>query len=364
MNIYVFEYVQYSLEQIGFIDEYQSFIWTERYFTANDCELVVQATKKNIDMLKIGRFITHHQSRSGTICRICKVEVTTDANKGRWLIIKGEDLRMILNQRVDTRLLASETTAREAIKSIIDDNFTNPTIQNRKVPNMYFDNGSTTPTDAYVTEAGFYNCYEKIVEICKNFNYGTKMIFIDEGDVVLLIFNIYYGVDRSRSQSTNPAVIFSESMDALATTDYAEDYSTYKNLAIIAGEGDGADRQIERVTKSDDYVGFTRREVFIDGKSLTKKTNDGELTPAEYSAMLIQYAKDQLSFLEPTVSFSGTVANNIYKYKTDYNLGDIVTVESPLGTSYDARVVEIIENDDVQNGHIWIPKFDFIRQTT
>ena len=363
MNIYVFYWNNYSLEQLGFIDEYQSFIWTERYYTANDCELVVQATEKNIELLKIGRFITHH-SRYGTMCRISKIEVTTDVNKGRWLIVKGEDLRMILNQRIDTRLVSVTDTARETIKNIIRDNFTNPTIGNRKITNMYFDNGSTVDSYTYITEVGFYNCYEKIVEICKNYGYGTKMSFLDDDGVYLMIFLLYQGVDRSRSQSTNPPVIFSESMDSLATTDYTEDYSTFKNLAIIAGEGDGADREIQRVTKGTEYTGLTRREVFIDGKSLSKNTNDGELTPAEYSAMLIQYARDQLSFMEPTVDFSGTIANNIYKYGTDYNLGDIVTVESPLGTSYDARVIEIIENDDVQNGHIFIPKFEFIRQTT
>ena len=363
MNIYVFQYANYSLERIGFIDEYQSFIWTERYYTTNDCELVVQATPKNIELLKIGRYITHH-SRSGTICRISKIEVTTDVNKGRWLIIKGEDLRAILKQRIDTKLVSVTDTARETIKNIILDNFTNPAISNRKIGNMYFDNGSTVTEQTYTSEAGFFNCYDKIVEICRNFSYGTKMFFIDEDDVVLMIFNLYQGIDRSNSQSTNPKVIFSESMDSLATTDYTEDYSTFKNLAIIAGEGEGAERDIERVHKGNEYLGITRREVFIDAQSLSRKTNDGELTPSQYADMLIQYARDQLSFMEPTVDFSGTIANNIYKYGTDYNLGDIVTVESPLGASYDARVIEIIENDDVQNGHIWIPKFDFIRQTT
>lgn len=359
MNIYVFQYANYSLERIGFIDEYQSFIWTERYYTTNDCELVVQATSKNIALLQIGNYITHH-SRSGTICRISKIEVTTDVNKGRWLIVKGEDLRAILKQRIDTKLVSVTDTARETIKNIILDNFTNPAINNRKVANMYFDNGSTVTEQTYTSEAGFYNCYDKIVEICRNFSYGTQMVFIDEEDVVLLIFTLYQGVNRSTEQTARPPVIFSESMDSLATTDYTKDYSTFKNLAIIAGEGEGSERDIERVTKGTEYTGINRREVFIDGKSLTKKTNDGELTPAEYSAMLIQYARDQLSFLEPTVDFSGTIANNIYKYKTDYNLGDIVTVESPLGSSFKARVVEIIENDDVQNGHIFIPKFEFL----
>ena len=52
----------------------------------------------------------------------------------------------------------------------------------------------------------------------------------------------------------------------------------------------------------------------------------------------------------PKETFEGTVIpNGIYKYKTDYDLGDIVKIENKYGVSADARITEVIETID-ENG--------------
>jgi hypothetical protein len=62
-----------------------------------------------------------------------------------------------------------------------------------------------------------------------------------------------------------------------------------------------------------------------------------------------------------TQSFEGdvdTVAS--YAYKVDYNLGDIVKVINEYGIEAEARITEIMESDDADNGFSVEPKFEYL----
>ena len=336
---------------IGVVDQYQSFIWTERYYEAGDCELYVRATKQNRELLQTGNFLTKEEG--GSLCLITSVEVKTDANNGSWMIVKGKDARSILNQRVviQQKYVYSQS-AKSIITGMINDNIRNATQANRNI-SMLNINTDGVPDDECRQDTGIFYLFDKIVEICKMFGYGSKMTW---AYTKMLIFYLYVGTDRSKHQIVNPWVIFSEDFNNLSGSDYTFDVSGYKNAAYIAGEGDGVDRMMVQI---DEGTGLDRRELFVDAKSLSKKGEGGDLTDAQYEHMLLDYGKEQLTGHIAVSSFSGTILSNAdtYKYGTDYNLGDIVTIQNPLGISYDARVVEVIESDDAQNGHVYIPKF-------
>ena len=337
---------------IGVVDQYQSFIWTERYYAAGDCELYVRATKQNRELLQTGNFLTKEEG--GSLCLITSVEAKTDANNGSWMIVKGKDARSILNQRVviQQKYVYSQS-AKSIITGMINDNIRNATQANRNI-SMLNINTDGVPDDECRQDTGIFYLLDKIVEICKMFGYGSKMTW---GYTKMLIFYLYVGTDRSKHQIVNPWVIFSEDFNNLSGSDYTFDVSGYKNAAYIAGEGDGVDRMMVQI---DEGSGLDRRELFVDAKSLSKKGEGGDLTDAQYEHMLLDYGKEQLTGHIAVSSFSGTILSNAdtYKYGTDYNLGDIVTIQNPLGISYDARVVEVIESDDAQNGHVYIPKFE------
>lgn len=359
MDVYVLDN---NLAILGVVDQYQSFIWTERYYDCGDCELYVRATKTNRELLKTGNFLT--KQSSGAFCRIVSVEAKTDANNGSWMIVKGKDARSILNQRVviQQKYVYSQR-ARSIIQGMIEDNLTNASQADRNISMNV--NTSDVPDDECRQDTGIFYLFDKIVEICKMFGYGSKMTWSAGGIVPYgsMAFKLYVGTDRSRSQSTNPWVVFSEDFNNLAGSDYTFDVSNYKNAAYIAGEGEGVDRMMVQI---DEGSGLDRYELFVDAKSLSKKGEGGDLTDAQYDHMLLDYGKEQLTGHIEISTFSGTILTNAdtYKYGTDYSLGDIVTIQNPLGISYDARVIEVIESDDAQNGHVYIPKFENIRLTT
>ena len=59
-------------------------------------------------------------------------------------------------------------------------------------------------------------------------------------------------------------------------------------------------------------------------------------------------------------SFAGEIIVGMsYKYKEDYNLGDIVNIVNEYGISINVRISEIIENQD-DNGYTMEPTFENI----
>ena len=345
------------------MDEYQSVIWTERYFEAGDCELYCAATEKNIAMMQAGNFLTMAVGK--TLCRIVKVETITDTNKGNWLLVTGKDARSILNQRVYTNATYTAVYAITTIKNIIEDNAGVDAATRRKISGLLVDYDpdiDPLPYDTYYTTDRFFYCFDKIVEICRKFGYGNRMIWSADKN---LKFQLYIGADRSASitNTTNVPIIFSESNNNLASSDYLEDYTTFKNVAYTAGEGEGWERLVTNVNNTT-YSGLDRYEMYVDGASVPRTPQQGTtLTDQEYAQVLQDYAGDALAEYGVAVEFSGTTTDYLYKFGTDYFLGDIVTVISPLGVSFDARITEVIESEDTQHGHIYIPKFEYLRQT-
>ena len=88
--------------------------------------------------------------------------------------------------------------------------------------------------------------------------------------------------------------------------------------------------------------------------------DDTFLLDIVYDTYLLSRGIEKMSSYGVKITFDGTVEPNItFKYKTDYFLGDVVTVENEYGISLEARIVEIVEvNDD--NGYSVEPKFEYI----
>lgn len=355
MNIYILDT---SRNLLGIIDTYQSFIWTERYCESGDCELYIPATTENAELMQAGNYIA--TKPNGMLCFIEKVEAKTDANNGLWLIVKGKDARQILNRRVNLSRVYTTVYAESTINYLITHNVTDPSNSDRRIDGITV-NTALGKNDLYVIDMDFFYVFDKIVEICRRFGYGSRMLW--NPDTGNMDFELYVGTDRSKSQSDVTPLIFSEQFENLAATDYIEDYSIFKNAGYIAGEGQGTERMVANIYKSN-AQGVNRYELYIDGGSISAKTDDGTLTPQQYQTSLQAYGWTELDKHLTALSFSGTIANRMYTYGVDYELGDIVTITSPMGVSYDARITQVIESDDAQNGHIFIPSFEYIRPTT
>ena len=150
-------------------------------------------------------------------------------------------------------------------------------------------------------------------------------------------FNLHKGVNRAYGQSVNPYVIFSEQVHNLKTTNYIQDGSNYKTTACVVGAND----TIEVV--NDDLSGFDRKELFVDASSLS----------AADSSILQQKGIEALSGQPLVETFSGEVLNTrLYKYKTHFFIGDIVTIKNNIGLTFNARITQVKEAYDINGEDI------------
>lgn len=89
-------------------------------------------------------------------------------------------------------------------------------------------------------------------------------------------------------------------------------------------------------------------------------TDDTSLLDVVYLPYLFSRGHDNLAEFGAVTSFEGTIEpNTTFKYKSDYDLGDIVTVQSEYNISVAARIAEVVEVYD-ENGYTVEPKFEYI----
>lgn len=346
MDVYVLDN---ELDQIGVIDYYKSLIWSKRYYAIGDCEIYVSASVETLDLLRKGYYLM--RSDDEMICRIESIELDTDVENGDFLIVTGYDCRKILNQRVIWNQTNFNGTVENYIRTLITDNIINPSVTARKIDNFQLGtaNGFTDTIDEQVT----YDALdEKIKEVCQAHGYGWRVAF--EPDTKAFVFNIYKGVDRSYAQTENDYVVFSSEFDNIISSKYVTDSSNIRNVALIAGEGEGVDRKrYVQGTAS----GIERYELYVDAKDLSSKTEEG--VTINYDEALKARGIEKLAEYDVVTVFEGEVEPNYsYKYKDDYNLGDIVQVVNDYGIEASARITEVIESHD-ENGYSVIPTFEY-----
>ena len=345
MDLYV---LNSDFEQIALIDDYRSLIWAKRYYQFGDCEVYIRACAEYFDILRKGHFMLRNDD--DMICRIEKVELDTDAEDGNFLIVTGVDCRNILNQRVIWDQTNFTGTVEKYIHRLIENNLTNPDLPERKFDNFYL--GEIKGLPATISEQVTYTALgDKIIELCTAYQYGSR-VRIDENN--RLIFEVYVGEDRSYNQDKNNFVVFSHEFDNIISSKYITDSTNVKNVAVVAGEGEGIERK--RVTFGQS-AGRMRYELYVDARDISSTVEEGETI--DYNALLIARGIEALAEYGVVESFEGEVEPHYsYKYGIDYHLGDIVQVINEYGISSCVRITEVIETFD-QDGYSVIPTFQY-----
>lgn len=347
MDIYVLDT---TFTKIGVIDYGSSIIWTTRYCNAGDFELYLPATSEALSLLKVGHALMR-ADKPDSLMIISSIQITTDEDAGNYLTIAGKSSEGIIAKRIVWKQTNLSGLIPECIERLLNENLIKPEIEARKIPGIEMGecDACTISITKQITGA---NLLEAIIEILSTYHLGFKLVFT--GDK--LSFCIYAGVDRSASQKNRPRVEFSPEFDNLLTSEYIADTSNYKNVALVAGEGEGVNRKTYTVDATK-VSGLDRIELYVDARNISSETDGGTITPTQYNKLLEAQGIDKLSETIIQQSFEATIdAQTNYTFGVDYNLGDIVQITNEYGISAAARITEVIEAWD-ENGYSCIPTF-------
>lgn len=344
MDLYI---LNRSFETVDIIDNAASVIWTEKYIGAGDFEIYIPASEKAVSVLCDNYYIA--RSDTDRVMIIKNTKIRTDTENGNYLAVTGPSLESILKRRIVWQQTNLSGEVELAVRQLITDSIIAPAIPERKIPNFKLGDiqGFNDTLEMQVTGD---NLEETIDRICKTYNMGYK-ITLQDGNFV---FDMYRGTDRSYNQSANPYVVFSPDFENLLNSDYTFTGDTYKNVVLVAGEGEGLERKTKAVG---DASGLDRYEMYADARNAS--TNNGEIPDDEYYNKLSEDGKETLKENQATESFTGEVNyTEPYKYGRDYFLGDVVQVANEYGIGATPTITEIIEADD-ENGYSLIPTFEY-----
>jgi hypothetical protein len=334
-----------SFETIALIDEYTSVIWTKRYFTCGDFELYLPVTSKLLEILAIGNYV--YRLDDDEVMVIEKIEITTDAETGNYLIVSGRSLGSIIGRRIVWNMTSFDMPVGDIIKYLLNANVINPTITERKIDNFSFIDNTSSSQKIQKQITGD-NLLTAIETLCTTYGYGWKVKLIDNS----FEFELYEGTDRSYNQAANPYVVFSPEFDNLINSKYNLDSTTFANVALVAGEGEGVARKRQSVGNAS---GLDRYEIYVEANDMS--TNSEEtISASQYETMLKERGLEKLAEATATEAFEGDVEST-YAYKTDWNIGDIVQIENEFGITATSRIIEVIEAEDA-SGHKIIPTFE------
>ena len=237
-----------KLNRKHIIDTYSSAIWAKRYNDIGDFELIVAATADNINKIEECKYITRDDD--DMVCRTNKIETTTDAENGSQLIISGTDIKDILKQRIVLKQTNFSGLVEDYIRTLINDSIINPQNPDRKIKNFKLDNkkGYQETISEQVT---YDNVGDKVQKLCQQYSWGYRVY----------IHNKEYRFELFEGKDISDYITFSHDYDNISTTDYSKDDSNIKNVSLVAGEGEGAERASVIIGNEE---GIKRRELYLD----------------------------------------------------------------------------------------------------
>lgn len=352
-----------TFKLMGVVDVFNSIIWHTCYYSIGDFEIYCIASENNINLLKRGQWVKIPISDEVAI--IERIETIYDAQNGRMLIVTGRMATSILDRRLIYQRTGNRCypalvsgNVQNAINLLINFCMINPSNPRRRysklrtfiesTSNAIIRDENGTATERQVT---YDNLSDYVVGLLQENNLGAKMMIISDG----LQYVQYVGKELS--------LIFSTEFDNLVSSSYLENEQNYKNVALISGaetqdaEGNTVKPQTSLLYDSN-YSGLERRELYVDGSSLsaTYENEDGEdvkYSEAVYQGMLQGLGLTKLAEVKNIVSLNGTinVTNAREKFRNDYNLGDTILIEdSTIKVRSRTRILEATEVQD-DNGY-------------
>lgn len=290
-----------SIDLLGEIDDYTSFIITRNYNDTGDFSLRINFNKNNTEYLVKNNIliIDNNGNKAGIIKHR---EISLDEKGNEVIDVKGFTLDVVLNQRIavlppnEEEVIFSGRSG-ELIENLVDENLIHAKDMDRNISNLIIDTKLIGNNIVWKLEPRKVN--DIISEVSKVDGLGYRITVDTEKK--LLVFNLYQGAGKT--------VIFSPVFNNISNMKYTDNSIEEKNVVYI---------DINNImTPYGDSSGLDRQETYLEY---------GELKDTE---TIEEVGRHELSRYPKVESVEADIMPyNSFIYEKDYDLGDIVTVEN------------------------------------
>lgn len=349
------------------IDQFNSLIWTERYYGDSEVELVVPATREMYQKLPVGTFLSIDESDEVMILETVSIEegklkitgisllpwmdnrfVRTSSNHEDqyWYIenqVPGQVLWTILHH-----MCVADSPY---LNGTINTGISNP--QSLAIPGLVL-NAYDKSGSAIKMAIPYKEVYAAMKEIATTYEIGMQIILNAVSDTSYSLgFRSYKGLDRSSAQSALPVVRFSPQMDSFTNIKELQSIKEFKTIVysfatgLNPGEGDPILTTVpgKASVTGTQYTGFDLRAEQLLVSDITTDLVAGDKN--KVVDMLNSRAKDELIKNHFIKTVDGEIVpESQFQYGSHYNLGDIIEVEGNTGVVQSARITEYIRSQD------------------
>ena len=344
------------------ITGWQSFIWTERYNTAGDFQIVIKSTYQNRQLLTDGTYIG--KKGSTYVMKIDTVTDTVGDDGTRNLTITGSSLENLLDDRLAAVVTTTSTTddsvppitttittltdwlatgtpgavARDlfnriCVEGVLD---SHDTIPGYTFGTLLPAGNLAEPSDIISLDAAPASVYSTLTQLCNTYSLGFR--FVKNGDTGEIYFEVYVGNDRTSSQSILPAVIFDQNLNNLEDVTQLTSSATLKTVAYVYATN--GYEIVYAPTADPAASGEDRRVMLI-------QSSNSLAAGSALTAALQQEGQIALAAQREVYAFDGKVPTPVpYVYGQDYGLGDLVEERDSDGFGALMLVTEHISSSD------------------
>ncbi|MBC8531758.1 siphovirus ReqiPepy6 Gp37-like family protein [Gehongia tenuis] len=334
------------LERVGMVTQFTSLRWRRKYVGAGEFEL--HAPIKYADLLAPTNILYRKDDLEAA--HIVARQYAQDSSGIEEVVATGYMLKDYLSRRCFLAPVTLHGKPEDVIRSVVDMHAISAR-SDRIIPHLILEphQGYIGTDIQYQAEMGA----GVLVEIGALEMYSGLSGYIGlDPQCQTLIFRIRQGLRRTLDQDVNPRAILTLEGGMITEPIYTQTLSNYGSVAIVEGS--------DRVLEVEQAQGLDRYEVYCDATSLQKTYFDGDeqivLTETEYVAALKQRGAEALAERRPVQTLDAkVVANDNLIYKSEYDLGDIVTIKlKRWNVQADVRIAEIEEIYEVGGPTIYL----------
>lgn len=342
------------MEQGKIINGVKSKTWIERYEKAGEFKFIANANSGVRELLPIGSFVSHVDTKEVMIVE--NHEISDDQGKETEVIITGRGFESFLENRivgsnkvfpategVTDYVLAANTTWIQTRTLIGNHIYVAPLI----------DDGNAIPyVEAVASVSGAGSLEERTVKTGDLYSRVQELLAIDRLGIKIvrpgywgplspaignLAIIIHKGVDRTNS------VIFSYDTGEIESADYLWSNKKVKNCALVSG------RWVETFVNTT-KEGYERRMMHVDASDIDNAYSEaptgGDLTQVVNA--MNQRGIAALAAQTDVALTKAEVSRQAVKtvYRTDFDVGDLITVSGDYNETAVNRISEYVEIED------------------
>lgn len=331
------------------IEEFESFIWTERFNDAGDFQIVIKSTYQSRTLLTPGTWIT--KKGSYYVMQIQTVSDQTDDTGVRNLTITGASMESLLEDRVAMPAVTDTTTTPAWVLTDTPGNICRYIFEQICVVGListldtipFYTEGTLLPvgsieeeTEEITVSTQPDTVFNVIQKICQTYFLGFRLV--RNGEQSEIYFEIYTGNDLTSDQTANTPVIFDPDLDNLEAVTTLSSTALIKTVAYVFATNGSA---IVYGVGADSTASGDGRHVLLVNSSNSADASE-DLDAALQSEGLLA-----LTACRQVYQFDGELPQTIpYVYGRDYNLGDLVEERDSDGIGNQMIVTEQIFSAD------------------